>query len=473
MYEYRSKAKTLSDATFEAQTAIHRAHIIMLAEQKIISRDEARAILAGLGAVNKAAQTNPSLFAYMVYERALMKEVGEVAGKMHIGRSRNDLVNAANRMYYREGINRIVGVMIRLREALVDQAKQNLDTVMPVYTHRKQAQPITLGHYLMAHAEALGRNIDRYEDLYRRVNLNPLGSAASAGTGFPLNRERTAELLGFDGLIVNTVEGVAAWDQIGELTTVNALFTSQLSRLASELQLWGTDEYGMLDFDGGYVGSSSIMPQKKNAVSLEYIRQASAEALGDVVTVMSSVNSVEYQHTMVREPLEPRSLDRVYVAADLMKGVVQTMTPQKARMRRAATDGFLAMTELADTLVRESGLTFRDADEVMAEVVQEAISRNIQGNQITRDMIRAAGQRVIGRNVEISGASLKDALDPQVNVDRRNGAGGPAASAVMAAIKEATQQIAEQKRRLAQREDKLKNKYSLLLKAEQDLALKK
>jgi len=469
IYDYRSKAKSLSDATFPAQTAVHRAHTLMLAEQGIITKAEAAAILKGLEAVNEQAAKTPAMQAYMVYERALIKEVGEVAGKMHIGRSRNDLGNAINRMYYRDEINDIVESLIALRQALATKAQENLDTVMPVYTHRKQAQPVTLGHYLMAHAEALGRGIDRYEDLYRRMNLSPMGSAASTGTGFKLDRERTAELLGFDGLVVNTIDGVAAWDHIAELSAVNASYLSQMSRLASELQLWGTDEYATLDLDGGYIGSSSIMPQKRNAYSLEYIRLAASEALGDTVSVTSSMNNVEYQYTEARVALEPRTLDRVVVVANLMAGIVRTMTPSKARMRQLSTDGFSTMTELADTLVRESSLSFRDADEVMADVVQETIAQGKQGREITAAQIKQAAHDVLGRSIELSDASVKAALDPGINVARRDDQGGPAPSAVQGMIDDTNKRIAEERSRLVRRREKLARAADMLGSAEDAL----
>ena len=253
----------LPDATFEHQIQIHRAHTVMLAKQGIISKDEAAAILSGLGAVNTRAEKDPKLRSYMVYETALIKEVGSPAGKMHIGRSRNDLQHTYNRMYYRDRINGLIEDLNKFRSVLISKAGENVHTVMMVYTHAKQAQPVTLGHYLMAHAEALGKHIQRYEDLYKRMNQNPLGSAASAGTGWPLDREFTTKLLGFDGLVVNTIEGVAGWDHIAEFATANSIVMSGLTRLATEMTYWQTDEFNMIDLDGAYTGNSSIMPQKK------------------------------------------------------------------------------------------------------------------------------------------------------------------------------------------------------------------
>ena len=176
---------------------------------------------------------------------------------------------------------------------------------MVVYTHRKEAQPIALGHYLMAIAECLGKNIDRYKELYKRINQCPLGAAATAGTGWPINRKRTAELLGFESLVICTIEGVAGWDHIAEFAFDNAVFMSGVGRLASEIQLWSTDEYQMAELDPSFAGTSSVMPQKKNPEPLERTRLAAAGAMGPLVSILTSLNAIEYQHSAVRVGLDP------------------------------------------------------------------------------------------------------------------------------------------------------------------------
>lgn len=469
LYDYKANAKSLQDATFKAQTQVHRAHTIMLAEQGIISPEEASSILAGLGAVNAQADADPALQAYMSYETALIKEVGGVAGKMHIGRSRNDLANTINRMYYREEVNSVIQALLELRKVLTSRAQENLDTIMVVYTHRKQAQPITLAHYLMAHAEAVGKSIQRFEDLYRRVNQNPLGAAASAGTGFPLNRDRTAELLGFDGLVVNSIEGVAGWDHIAEFASANSIYMAGLARLASELQNWQTDEFDMIELHGSFAGSSSIMPQKKNPTSFEYTKQAAAETLGELVAILSSLNAIEYQHSSARVPLEPRAIDRVLAATRTMTGAVRTMTPKKGRMLQLVTGGFSMMTELTDTLVRESGLAFREAHDIIAHVVDDILASGRQPDQVDTKMIQAAAVDTLGRRIDIKASSVAAALDPANNVARRDGVGGPASSAVAKAIEATNQEIAAAEKRLTERREKLAKGRTSLSAAEADL----
>lgn len=451
LYDFDAAAKTLGDATFPYETRVHRAHVVMLAERGIITRHDAALILHGLDVVDERAKGDAALRTYLPYEAALIKAIGPVAGRMHTGRSRNDLANTVNRMFYRDQLNRSIEALIALRLAVVNKAADNLDTVMVVYTHRKEAQPITLGHYLMAISESLGKSIDRYEQLYARMNQNPLGAAASAGTGWPLDRERTALLLGFDGLVVDTIEGTAGWDHITEFASDNAIYLSGLSRLASEIQLWSSDEYHSAELDPAFAGTSSIMPQKKNPDSLERTRQVAANSVGALVSILTSLNGIEYQHSVTRVPLEPRSLDAMMAATHAMTGVVRTLQPDKAQMLRYAAQNFSTMTDLADALVRESGIDFREAHEIIARVVNDAMARGKTADRIDVAMIQKAAQAQLGHPLRISPEAVREALDPARNVARRNGVGGPAPESVSRMIATARSQIAAEQTRLAER----------------------
>ncbi len=454
LYDFETAAKTLGDATFPYESRLHRAHVVMLAERGIITRADAAAILRGLDQVDAQARDDASLRTYLPYEAALIKAIGPVAGRMHTGRSRNDLANTVNRMFYRDQLNRTIEALIGLRMAVVNKAADNLDTVMVVYTHRKEAQPITLGHYLMAISESLGKSINRYEELYVRMNQNPLGAAASAGTGWPLDRERTATLLGFDGLVVDTIEGTAGWDHIAEFASDNAIYLSGLSRLGSEIQLWTTDEYRSAELDGAFAGTSSIMPQKKNPDSIERSRAIASNAVGQLMSILTSLNSIEYQHSVARVPLEPRSLDAMIAATHAMTGVVRTLHPNKAQMLRYAAQNFSTMTDLADALVRERGIDFREAHEVIARVVNAAIDSGKTADQIDVRMIQTAAKAQLGHPLKISAAAVRDALDPVKNVARRNGIGGPAPSSVARMVAEARTQIATEQAGLTERRQK-------------------
>lgn len=451
LYEFDAAAKTLPDATFAYESRLHRAHVIMLAEQAIITEKEAAQILAGLDQVDRDSLQDASLRTYLPYEGALIRKIGPVAGKMHTGRSRNDLANTVNRMYYRDRINEVVEALIALRQTVIQKARENTDTVMVVYTHRKEAQPITLAHYLMGISESLGKSIERYEELYARVNQSPLGAAAAAGTSWPLDRNRTADLLGFDGLVVNTVEGTAGWDHIAEFASDNAIYLSGLSRLASEIQLWSTDEYRSAELDDAFAGTSSIMPQKKNPDSLERTRQIAANSVGALTSVLTSLNAIEYQHSVTRVPLEPRSIDALIAATHAMTGVVRTLHPNKPQMLKYAAENYSTMTDLADMLVREGGIDFREAHEIIATVVVAAIDQGLRSNQVTAVMVEEAAKASLGHGLGITERQVADALDPGKSVERRSHLGGPGLPSVTAMINDAEIQVRAESKRLADR----------------------
>ena len=436
LYEFDAAAPTLPDATFPYESRIHRAHVVMMAERGILTRADAAAILHGLDVVDARARTDPALRTYLPYEAALIRAIGPVAGRLQTGRSRNDLANTVNRMFYRDRLNRTVAALVALRAAVVAKAAENVDTVMVVHTHRKEAQPVTLGHYLMAISESLGKCIDRYEELYPRLNQSPLGAAASAGTSWPLDRERTAALLGFDGLVVDTIEGTAGWDHIAEFASDNAIYLSGLSRPGSEIQLWTSDEYRSAALDPAFAGTSSIMPQKLNPDSIERSRAIAAGAVGQLVSILTS-------------------LDALIAATHAMTGVVRTLRPDKARMLRYAREDFSTMTDLADALVRESGVDFRKAHEVIARVVDAAARDGRTADRITVAMIQAAAKAQLGLPLAISAVAVREALDPVRSVARRNGIGAPAPTSVNAMIAVARAQIAAEQGRLAERQSRL------------------
>lgn len=431
LYDYEVSTKNLNSVTFPYQTLLHKAYVIMLSEQKIINDKEAKKILNGLLKVDKLAIENPSLQVYLPYEAQLIKEIGSVGGKMHIGRSRNDLDNTINRMYLRDQLLEVIGAVNKLRTAIHNKAKDHLQTVMVIYTHRKEAQPGTLGHYLMAIDESLAKSSDRYLQLYERIDQCPLGSGASGGTSWNLDRYRVADLMGFNKLVVNTIEGAAGWDHIAEFAANNAIFMSDLSRLASELQLWSTDEYNSVELDNSYAGISSMMPQKKNPDALERTRKAAAITTGQLMSILTSLNGIEYQHSGARVMLEPKALDAILAATHTMTGVVSTLHVNKETMLRYAKENFSTMTDLADLLVRSANLDFRDAHEVIAAVVNYAITANKTADQITLEMIQTAAKERIGHKLTISEKQLQSALDPVQSVAHKTGPGMPAMSSVM------------------------------------------
>ncbi len=469
LLEKRASQTPTAVASYYCQTLIHRAHIVMLAEQGILTKKEAATMLRGVVEVADEAKRNERLVTYMATEAALIQRVGEVGGKMHIGRSRNDLGHTQQRMYYRDQIERLVGEVIEYRRALLWKAEENLDTVMPGYTHWRQAQPVTLAHYLMAHADAAGRTVERLEDVYRRTNLNPLGAAALAGTGWPVNRRRTTELLGFSGLCENTIDAVAAHDYVIELASAIAIHMSDLSRLAEDLQMWSSDDFLLVDLDEAYAGTSSIMPQKKNPSSLEMVKRFTAESIGALVTTVASVKGTSYTNIQDREGIEPVMFETAVGCTALMAGVVSTLSPMRENMLLKAKKGFSTMTELADTLVRSYGLTFRQAHDLIAEVTSRAISENKTGDQVSPEMVEEAALKHLGRSLGISTEALKAATDPVENVRRRKGPGGPAPDEVKRMVNDRLNRVEAEESRHCKRLAALEKAYTNLAEAEKNI----
>jgi len=448
---WRANPRSFDVASYYCQMWIHRAHVVMLQERGILTKEEATAILGGLKVVENRASENPELTVYMSTETALIEEVGDMGGKMHTGRSRNDLGHTQRRLYYRDQTERLIDTVIEFRERLMGAAEANLESYMPGYTHWRQAQPVTLAHYIMAHVEAAGRTVERLEGVYRRTNLSPMGAAAFAGTGWSVDRRRVMELLGFMDLVESTQDAVASIDYFMELSASVAIHMSNLSRLAEDLQIWSSDEYRLLDFDEAYAGTSSIMPQKKNPLILEQVKSYAAEALGDMVGVMASMKGTSYTNIVDRVMLEPVSLDTAVGATRVMAGLVETLTPVRESMMAGLRAGYSTMTELADTLVRLHGLDFRKAHEVVVEVTLEAVRDGVMAEDISPEMVRRASMKVVDKPLSVPAKDLREALDPVSNVKRRSLPGGPAPSAIKDMIMKQRERLEDEKTRSVER----------------------
>jgi argininosuccinate lyase len=417
---------------------VDKAHTAMLAKQGIIGKKDAAAILQALDSIGKmsASEVNIPAFedVHMAIESRLIKTAGEnVGGRMHSGRSRNDEVITCVRMATRDGILSLMADLIRLRQAVLALASENTDTVMPGFTHLQHAQPTTLAHHMLAHASALDRDFERLLDAYKYVNINPLGSAAFASTGFPLDREYTTRLLGFDRPMSNSMDGVSTRDFI--LTTISAIaiIEMDLSRMADELVLWSTTEFNFIELSDAYSSTSSIMPQKKNPDILEIIRGRSGAVIGHMVAAFTIVKGLPYSYNNDLQEVTPqlmRSLDICSGSMRIMAGAIDTLTVNKDEMARKSSLGFTTATEIADTIVRATGLPFRTAHGI--------VGRLARGNgDPTMDDADMASMGMIGKKLSDMGLTekmLSEAKDPLLNVERRNVLGGPAQATVKKAI---------------------------------------
>jgi len=467
----RRNPQSFDVASYYGQVLIHRAHTIMLEEQKIITAEETSRILEGINAVEKAATMDASLVGYMSTETALIKLVGEVGGKMHIGRSRNDMGHAQRRIYYRDQTERLIGAVIDFQRLLIGKAEDNVETLMPGYTHIRQAQPVTLAHYILAHVEAAARTVERLEGVYNRTNLSTMGAAALAGTSWDVNREKMREYLGFDGLCENSTDAVATIDYVIELASAIAIHLTQIGRLSEDLQIWSSDEYNMIDIDEAYAGTSSIMPQKKNPLEFEYIKSYSAESIGNLVSTVASVKGVTYTNTVDRILLEPVALDTAVGSTKVMAGAVATLTPKRDVMLKNLRKGFTTATDLADTLVRNHGISFRQAHDIIVEVVIKALEEEKNAEEIGPEMIAKASEKIIGRRIDVSIEELTSALDLNQNLLGRSTTGGPAPESVRKMIANRKKSLTEQEKRHSERLERIREALQKLDSAEARIKL--
>ena len=420
--------------------AIHCAHLVMLAERGIIPASDARAVRDALAAIEpddvravKFDGTCEDLFFYV--DRLIGRSAGEeAAGRLHTARSRNDIDMTMYRMQQRERILALVRGVARLRRALLDIAEAHRDTVFAAHTHTQPAQPTTLAHYMLAVVEQLERDTMRVKASYATTNKNPLGACAITGTGFPIDRQRTTELLGFDEPTGNTYGSIATVDYLLESMSATAILLAGLGRMLHDLLLWCTAEVGYLRLADGFVQCSSIMPQKRNPVALEHARALGSTALGQAGAIILTVHNTPFGDIVDTEddlqPLVFNVFDAAHRAVSLIAAALSTACFDAERMRVRAAQGWITVTELADTLTREHGVPFKASHAVASTLVRTCGAGNVPVSAALKEV----SQQVLGRALEIDEGTLSEILSPEHFVKVRTTHGGPAPSQTAAAI---------------------------------------
>ncbi|RYG89461.1 argininosuccinate lyase [Loktanella sp. IMCC34160] len=358
-----------------------RAHAAMLAAQGIITDKDAEAIREGLLTVLSEIEGGTFQFStalediHMNVEARLKELIGEPAGRLHTARSRNDQVAVDFRLWVRDQCDAADGAIAALMNALVGQAEAGADWVMPGFTHLQTAQPVTWGHHMLAYVEMLSRDRSRFADARARMNLSPLGAAALAGTSFPIDRHATATALGFDGPTNNSLDSVADRDFALEYLSAASICAMHLSRFAEELVIWSSAQFRFVAMSDQWSTGSSIMPQKKNPDAAELIRAKVARIMGANVALMTVMKGLPLTYSKdMQEDKEQvfDAADNLMLALAAMTGMVETMMPQKDNLRASAASGFSTATDLADWLVRELNLPFREAHHVTGALVAMA-----------------------------------------------------------------------------------------------------
>ena len=458
------------------------AHDIMLYEAGVIPLEALRGILKALEEVKEEwregrVEVGPEYEDIHEYvESRVIEKIGlEMGGRMHTGRSRNDQVMVDVRMRVRDELLEVAEALLGLLEAMLRRAEGEVETVMMLYTHGQHAQVGTLGHYLLSYVDTLLRDLQRLLECYGRVNLNPLGAGPIGGTSIPIDRGRTTELLGFDGVAENSIDATSSRDWAIEVAAVSAILMSSLSRMASDLILWSMGEYGYIELADEYSTSSSIMPQKKNPSTLELVRGRTSEvysALTELLAMVKGVPTGYYQDLQGTKPPLWRCLEVVKGSMRIVEGAISTMTVKADRMREIAEGSYTYAVDLAEALVVEAGLPFREAYRVVAHIVKALGGRRLR--ELTPEQLMEASREVLGRAIEVRPDLIEEVTDPYRSLERRISQGSPRPGEVRRMIAERWRTLKEMRReaeglrrRVEEAEGRLREAVERYLRAEE------
>ncbi len=422
------------------------AHAIMLGESGIIGASEAEEIVKGLVALMRDIETGKVPLEgqdediHSFVERKLRDYIGEVAGKLHTARSRNDQVATDFRLWCRDAIRQLAEAMLKMQQALLSQAEKHIDTLLPGMTHLQHAQPVRLAHHLLAHFWALQRDLERLKDLLPRVNVSPLGAAALAGAGLPINPKRTAQLLGFAKTAENSMDAVSDRDFACELVFTCALTMIHLSRLAEEIILWSTPEFSFVTLDDSWCTGSSIMPQKRNPDIAELVRGKAGIVIGSLVQILTVLKGLPLTYN--RDLQEDKAIvfnavDTTLASLSAMSQLVETATFNAERMSQSLVRDFSTATDLADYLVQK-GLPFREAHRVVGQLVLHLSEQGKGLEDATLDDLRLFSKKFDTDALEI--------LQPEKSVERRKELAGTAKRSVQRQLRQAKSELERTKK---------------------------
>jgi len=388
---------------FRQDIAASQAHATMLAKQGIISGEDARRIAHGLDTILSEIERGKFKFKrslediHMNIESRLAELIGPAAGRLHVARSRNDQVATDFRLWIREAIDGIDKALARYQLALAGKAVEHAATVMPGFTHLQVAQPVTLGHHLLAYVEMAARDRSRFRDARKRLNQSPLGAAALAGTAFPIDRHATAKALGFDGPMANSIDAVSDRDFAQEALAAAAITAVHLSRFAEEIVIWCSPLFRLISLSDRYTTGSSIMPQKRNPDAAELVRAKAGRIIGalEALLIVMKGLPLAYQKDM-QEDKEGvmKAFSELNLSLVAMTGMVKDMVPDVARMREAAGEDCSTATDLADWLVRSLGMPFREAHHLTGRIVAQAVADKVPLHQMPLRALQRFEQRI-------------------------------------------------------------------------------
>ena len=431
---------------FEVDIEASIAHAQMLAHCKIISKKDSLKIVAGLKRIsNQFKKGNFNLNKelediHMNIESKLKKDIGDTAGRLHTARSRNDQVATDLRLYTKRKNLNIINEISLLQMELATKAEKNYKTIMPGYTHMQTAQPITLGHHLLAYVEMLSRDKGRMIDCNRRLNECPLGSGALSGTSFPINRKMTAKALGFSNPMRNSLDAVSSRDFVLETMSSLAICSVHLSRLAEEIILWLSDGFNFIDLPDELTTGSSIMPQKKNPDLAELVRGKSGRLIGSLITMLVVMKGLPMAYSKdLQEDKEPTfdALDNILLCLQSMTSMIKNMIPNIENMNKAASRQFSTATDLADWLVQNLNIPFRSAHKITGEIVSKCIKDSITLDKMDLELLRTFDKRIT--------KDIYNVLNADKSVNRKISEGGTSPKNVKKAAEKWIERLKDEK----------------------------
>lgn len=463
---YEPPMQGFDASSLERMCALNEAHAVMLADCGLIPAEIARGLLRGIATIRaegpEAIDLDPQFEdSYFAFENRLGQVIGKAAaGWLHIGRSRNDIGSTLDRMAARELCLDLLAEFEAVRRACLEAASRHAQTVMPGYTHLQPAQPITFGYYLANVARGMEREYDRLAAVYSRMDASTLGSAALAGTSFPIDRQATADLLGFAQVATPGLDAVASRDFVTEMlwavTSAQVLF----SRVAQDFYVFTTWEFGTLSFPDRVAGTSSIMPQKKNMLPLEFFRAEAGRSIGALTGALSAVKGSNYSIGLdsVREGVADAwpAFQRFRAALPLLRLIFETASPQAEKLLARCSENFSTATDLADGLVREFGMSFRDAHHIVGRAVQMVIAEEGDARHLTVQILNAAAREEVDREFDLAEETLRRWMDPVEAVAARKVQGGTSPETVAMMLAEMEERLGQDEAACQRRRDDLK-----------------
>jgi argininosuccinate lyase len=452
---------------------INKAHVTMLAEQKIIKLQDAAKLLKALSSKLELKMDASSEDVHMAVEEAVLQEAGaEVGGNMHIGKSRNDQVTTAIRIELRKQLLNLMQSALLLQNNLLTTAEKHAETIILEYTHLQPAQPVTFAHYLLSRFDGLERDLQRIQAAYARVNLCPLGAGALATTSFPINRERAATLLGFDGLVENSIDAVGSRDFVLETLAALTLASVNLSQLAEDLVLWSSFGFGVVELPDDFTSTSSMMPQKKNPEVPEVIRARASYVLGDFVAATTILKAMPSAYNLDLQEVTPKLWEAVETVNGSLKMIAQLIPKLKVQsdVNEKSLKSFVAATELANMLVRKYDVPFRSAHKIIGALAKTLIESKQTFKDASPTLLAKVAKETAGISLKVDQKDLSESIDVKKIVESHNVTGGPAPATVKKALVIRKKNIAQAKSNVEKLQHKLNEAKNTLETAAKSVA---